>query len=211
MNNFVTALMLLTPMFTTEKYVPLLRDLLVALRLCPDQGIGELASIPGPKFVLIHTLLAHSPCIFDEHGNRLPLPEGHYMINWGTPAELSGQWKYTQTKVIEWTDQLLRQSDGKAIIIVQSDHGSGIAMPDPNDWYNERMRILNAYYLPGMKNEGLYPTITPVNSFRVVFNDYFGSKLPMLPDEVWCAPDFARPFYWSNVRDKLKFDSSGSR
>ena len=28
----------------------------------------------------------------------------------------------------------------------------------------------------------LYPTITPVNSFRMIFNGYFGQNLPLLED-----------------------------
>jgi hypothetical protein len=36
-----------------------------------------------------------------------------------------------------------------------------------------RMTILNAYYLPGGR-KNTYPSITPVNSFRVIFDHYFG-------------------------------------
>ena len=44
------------------------------------------------------------------------------------------------------------------------------------------MSILNAYYFPGGRYEGLYQDISPVNSFRVVLNTFFGAKLPLLPD-----------------------------
>jgi hypothetical protein len=47
---------------------------------------------------------------------------------------------------------------------------------------HERMRILNAYYFPGGRYEGLYDSISPVNSFRVVLSTYFGARLPLLPD-----------------------------
>jgi hypothetical protein len=40
---------------------------------------------------------------------------------------------------------------------------------------------LNAYYLPGYKNK-LYPSISPVNTFRLIFDSYFGGKYDMLPD-----------------------------
>ena len=40
------------------------------------------------------------------------------------------------------------------------------------------MSILNAYYFPGGRYEGLYEAISPVNSFRVVLNTFFGAKLP---------------------------------
>ena len=45
-----------------------------------------------------------------------------------------------------------------------------------------RVAILNAYLLPGGE-ESLYPSISPVNSFRVILNEYFGHGLPLLPDK----------------------------
>jgi len=42
---------------------------------------------------------------------------------------------------------------------------------------------LNAYHLPeGVNGAGLYPSISPVNSFWVIFNRYFGQDLELLPD-----------------------------
>jgi hypothetical protein len=46
---------------------------------------------------------------------------------------------------------------------------------------NNRNANLNAYYLPkGYKD--LYDSITPVNSFRIILNEYFGASYPLLPD-----------------------------
>jgi hypothetical protein len=44
------------------------------------------------------------------------------------------------------------------------------------------MKILNAYYLAG-DNSTVYASITPVNSFRLVFNQVFDGSLPLLEDE----------------------------
>jgi hypothetical protein len=44
------------------------------------------------------------------------------------------------------------------------------------------MRILNAYYLPRGGNEVLYPDVSPVNTFRLIFNRYFDAGLPLLDD-----------------------------
>jgi hypothetical protein len=42
---------------------------------------------------------------------------------------------------------------------------------------------LNAYYLPKTAAKAsLYPSITPVNTFRILFAAYFGQKLQLLPD-----------------------------
>jgi hypothetical protein len=40
--------------------------------------------------------------------------------------------------------------------------------------------------------QALYPSIIPVNSFRTIFNYYFGAKYPRLPDQsffsTWLTP-----------------------
>ena len=89
--------------------------------------------------------------------------------------------------------EILDRSSTPPIIVIQSDEG-----PYPNrlraegddfDWrtataaeVREKTGILNAYFLPGSGRGRLYPEITPVNSFRVVLNEYFGADLPLLPD-----------------------------
>jgi hypothetical protein len=48
----------------------------------------------------------------------------------------------------------------------------------------EGTTILNALYLPGAEADWLYPGITPVNTFRLIFNHYFGQHYSYLPDVV---------------------------
>jgi hypothetical protein len=50
------------------------------------------------------------------------------------------------------------------------------------------MKILNAYYLPEGGGQEIYPEISPVNTFRVVFNRYFGGDLPLLEDRSYFSP-----------------------
>jgi hypothetical protein len=204
-NDFALALLGLTPFYGTETYFHTIRNALANGRLEVLRRVGDISSIPGPKFVFVHTELPHAPCLFDAKGGLRPLPKGSYMTNWGTPKEYFDQWVYTEGVVSKWVDNLQQQTKGKAVIIVQSDHGSGIPFAKPHDWYNERMKILNAYYLPDVKNRGLYETITPINSFRVVLNDYFDTKLPMNPDRSVCAPDFSRTFEWVDVADEMEY------
>ena len=59
------------------------------------------------------------------------------------------------------------------IIILQADHGR-----DPEF----RLANFMAVNFPGMGAESLYPTLTPVNLFRLVFSHYFGDDLPLLQD-----------------------------
>jgi len=48
--------------------------------------------------------------------------------------------------------------------------------------------ILNAWHLPDKKSKQLlYSTISPINNFRFIFDNYFGVNLGLLKDDyfVW--------------------------
>ena len=51
-----------------------------------------------------------------------------------------------------------------------------------NTNFRERMSILNAYFFPDGKYAALYPGITPVNTFRVIFDQYLGAQYELLED-----------------------------
>jgi hypothetical protein len=81
----------------------------------------------------------------------------------------------------------------------------------PNKWelatkeqLRKKMGILNAYYLPGMEVDALYPTITPVNSFRIIFNHYFGNKFKPLPDSSYVYSDRNHLYKFIDVTNELK-------
>jgi hypothetical protein len=77
-------------------------------------------------------------------------------------------------------------------------------MDDPrNECLWERYSILNAYYFPDGNYGALYNSITPVNSFRVVFNQYFGTDLELLEDKNYYAT-WSRPYVFSDVTDQAR-------
>ncbi|HLA97216.1 MAG TPA: hypothetical protein VJL34_02095, partial [Anaerolineales bacterium] len=95
---------------------------------------------------------------------------------------------FVNRRLEETIDALLANSETPPVIILQSDHGPGSRL----DWSSpgktclwERTAILNAYYLPGSGSDQLYPSISPVNSFRVILNAVFGTDLPLLPDNTY--------------------------
>ena len=62
--------------------------------------------------------------------------------------------------------------------------------------------ILNAYHLPGGADE-LYDSISPVNSFRIIFNTYFDAKLPLLQDKHYFSIYYESPYSFSDVTDSI--------
>jgi hypothetical protein len=190
---------------------PMLRDSYTMTRERTEflfDRLPEVARWKGPKFTVAHVLSPHPPFVFGEHGEdvsphqvRYYLSDGNvYHSHYRDPPETfirsyRAQASYLAARLERAIDGILANSARPPIIIIQSDHGSGLNLDVETDertdlW--ERMSILNAYYFPGKKHEGLHPRITPVNSFRVMLNNYFGARLPLLPDEnyfsSWAAP-----------------------
>jgi hypothetical protein len=62
------------------------------------------------------------------------------------------------------------------------------------------MNILNAYLFPDAKPD-FYPSITPVNNFRLVFDQYFNGSLPLLPDKSFYV-DINRPYVFEEMQNR---------
>ena len=66
------------------------------------------------------------------------------------------------------------------------------------------MRILNAYYLPDSGAKRLYSSITPVNTFRLILNQYFKTKYKLLEDVSYFSP-LENAYDFVDVTDKVKY------
>jgi hypothetical protein len=90
------------------------------------------------------------------------------------------------------------------VIIVQADHGTAslknhdIAAYKQSEFIRERMPILNAYYVGGACRQRLYRDISPVNTFRLLFNSLFDESFERLPDRHYFAW-YGRPYKLRDV------------
>jgi hypothetical protein len=154
--------------------------------------LAEIPSLPGAKFVFFHILIPHPPFIFNQNG---PItPDQPYLLVRdfrGTSEErisgYLGQVGYLNQQMEKAIDAILENSSVPPIIIIQGDHGPGVYSNEnfEGPCLMVKYSILNAYYLPGLSNSPVYETITPVNSFRIVFNQYFGANLELLDDKAY--------------------------
>jgi hypothetical protein len=157
--------------------------------------LARTAGIPGPKFVFAHILLPHEPFIFDRHGRFVARDPR------GAPARRRAyveQLLFANREILKLVDRLLAgPPDRRPAVVLQADEGAfetfAVGAEAGPRTLERKFGILNAYYLPRLDPEeaGLHPSITPVNTFRVLFNAYFGAGLPLLPDRnyVWAGPD----------------------
>lgn len=146
----------------------------------------KVPSIQGPKFVYAHLILPHPPYVFG--------PNGEVVEERLDDMDISGyrdQLIFTNKQIEPIVRALVEHSEREPVIIMQGDHGLRFTS-------EERMAILNAYYLPGHASDQLYPTISPVNSFRVVFNSYFGAEYELLEDTSYFSK-YDRPYDYQVV------------
>ncbi len=174
----------------------ILRPFLPSLPLSPDTPfdwghpqrtlamVRFLKTVPAmhaSTFTFAHIVKPHNPFTFDQYGN-ISYPEGWSNEHDPTvPSNFHGQLLYVNDLVIEIVDALIFDSDSPPIIVITADHGAGLG--------RDGHKILAAYYLPYGGNSVLYPTISSVNSFRVVLDYYFGLKLGLLDDNIYLHTD----------------------
>lgn len=153
--------------------------------------LDQLEAIPGlpsPKLVFVHVLSPHPPFVFGPNGEEVDRGE----FETGRTAEEEGEWilkayadqvTYLNGRLLRAVDAILSGSETPPIIVIMGDHG----WADRNA--EDKMSILNAYYLPGDDPPKLWPTITPVNTFRVLFDSYFGGAFGKLDDRSYFSHD----------------------
>lgn len=180
------------------------------------QQFEELRKIPkieGPKFVFVHILLPHDPFVFDENCtpiSRVQRNKNTHQVNY------INQVQCVNSMLQDAIDTILTDSKTPPIIILQSDEGP-FPMNSPisgeQAWgqatdtaLREKFPIINAYYFPGKEatTSGLYDSITPINSFRVLFNTYFGQNYDLLPDRNYIFQDDNNYYKFIDVTDKVK-------
>ena len=107
----------------------------------------------------------------------------------GTKITIYSTSSICNKKTIETVENIL-EHDKNSIIIIQGDHGTawgGIIKSDPpKEDVLQRLRNFDAIYFPDEeKRIQLNDNRTLVNTFRIVFNSYFGSDYEILDDRMY--------------------------
>ncbi|MCE7861727.1 MAG: hypothetical protein DYG86_18320, partial [Chloroflexi bacterium CFX2] len=115
------------------------------------------------------------------------------------------QTQFINQLTLQAVDAILQNSARPPIIIIQGDHGPGGYTNlniEEESCHRERGSILNAYYFPNQDYASLSPDVTPVNTFRIIFNQYFGTELPLLENHVYFSY-WDDPYNFIEVTDGL--------
>jgi hypothetical protein len=148
-------------------------------------NMDKISKMPQPTFSYIHVISPHPPFVFDPEGNPT-YPPDFWNEQRQYPPDLYqkgyvNQLQHLNTSMIKAIDTILANSKTPPIIIIQGDHGPWLQPKEKRFWN------LTAMYFPGHEDV-LYPTISNVNVFRLVFNSYFGGKYDILDDVSYFSP-----------------------
>lgn len=170
--------------------------------------LAEMPAIQGPNFVFAHISCPHWPFVFGADGEPIGITDWRLESASIQMEKYLNQLQFVNKKVEVLVDEILSKSETPPIIILQADHGFKFACwkteCSRKETLEDKFGILNAYYLPQGGDDLLYPSISPVNTFRVVFNFYFGASFELLSDESYESPHLEYPYRFVNVTEELE-------
>lgn len=150
----------------------------------------------GPKFVFVHIASPHGPYVFGRNGEKVDSKFSNFTASEEDMGLYLDQLIFVNKKITETIDSILSQSPKPPIIIIQSDHG--VFLPESKYPKEEikyvRFENFDAYYLPNKSKSILPQKMSAVNTFRFIFDNYFGTDYGMLDHKSYWSNDF-RKFY----------------
>lgn len=176
------------------------------------EKLPDIARLPGPKFVLAHITAPHPPYIFSRDGSPVP---GSELENADEGVEKRGKYLdqlvFVSDRILPVVEKIIANSPRPPVIVLQSDHGPASVFGSREDWVKnfgprgvaERSGILYSVFFPDGDYGSFYDTITPVNTFRVIFSKYFGGKMDLLPDKVFYT-ESEQMYRFQDVTDGLQ-------
>jgi hypothetical protein len=174
--------------------------------------LDDLPELPGPKFSFVHILLPHPPWVIDADGSAM---DREQVAAQGDKESMVRYLRYGNDRILAAVDRI-RAHSANAVIMIQADEGPFPARYQDDEWgfewrdatdeeLEEKFGILFAMRVPGadLDAAGFTDDITPVNTFRVIFNARFGTDLPMLPNRSWAHEDLYHFYDFFEITDRL--------
>jgi hypothetical protein len=162
---------------------PIIENIIVGFEERKDdklklEALAEVRKLKGPIFAYVHLYSTHEPYVLDERGDKVPLLT-RILEAASDRVLFEKQMRFVNTQAHMAIEELLRDSGRPPVIIVQGDHGPQIA----GESKKLRMGMFSAFYLPGPKRVQLPSTLSPVNNFRIILDNYFDTQLELLPNK----------------------------
>lgn len=153
--------------------------------------VPTLSGPDAPRFVYVHFSAGHTPQLFGKDGE--PIYNNDL-------TQYTNSVIFMNKKVREMVDGILDNASRPSVIIIQGDHG---ILKGGNLGDEKEFAILNAIYMGGKESGLLYESITPVNTFRVIFREYLGMEIELLKDKNFMYEDWFYPYDETEITERM--------
>ena len=179
--------------------------------------LEEVGNRPDPIFTFSHILIPHSPITMNASGQCLKeviYQRSKYPWDYFKTAYIE-YLRYFNTTVLRIIDRQLerRQPNGRPLLfVIQSDEG-----PYPPSQHDSKtpirftlltqqdlqtkMGTLNALRLPSASALNPPDIATPINNWRIIYNELLQTGLTMLPHRLYIFPSIGKPYQHCDVTD----------
>lgn len=205
-----------------KERVDYLREQLNILDLLPFEGEQ------GGRFIFTHMLIPHDPYILNADGS-VSLDSGNDSQGRTIQDKYVGQVKFINSQIEDLVENIKKQSNGEAVIIINSDEGpyphfltetfenpvggrfsdTEVIKNTPDmtkwsdNWLQMKLGIQQAVYIPKADKKDL-DNLSSVNIFRIVLNKYFGYGLDYLPScNFGITKSGTHEYNYANITERL--------
>jgi len=168
-----------------------------------------------PIFAFIHILSPHPPFVFKSDFSQVnpnipySLADGSHFLKTSPKSDYifgyKQQAEFVSKKTQEMISKIIKNPSESTIIIIQGDHGPGSELDQDsalNSNAKERMPILNAIRAPKLTRNKIGGTSTPVNTFRIIFNEYFNTGFDILPEKSYLS-SYPKPYDFFDITQEV--------
>jgi len=160
--------------------------------------------LKSPFFFYTHIIAPHPPFDVDRMGgfrNSIlgagGMADGSH-FHQGNPENRREYWRgyleklqFTNREVLRYVTQVINERPDPKIIVIHGDHGGGLYF-DHEDASATCLRerfspLLAVYSSDGRLQEAVPKDLNLVNLYRIIFNEYFGTDIAMLPGRSFFA------------------------
>ena len=156
---------------------------------CAFNELSEIAlQSNGPTYVFAHLYVPHPPFIFGPNGENVTPDHSEIsgLQSWENPQGYLNQLIYATSEISVVITNIV-ENDPNAIIILQGDTGTltgtDISTTTIKDIYQSHS-ILYAVRIPDVNN---FENAIPVNTYRIIFNNYFDMNYEYLEHRIYMA------------------------
>jgi hypothetical protein len=176
-----------------------------AIAIIEQLDVSFPKQLKSPFFFYTHIIAPHPPFDVDRMGGfrdsilaARGIADGNHS-HYGIPETQREYWlgyleklQFTNREVLRYVTQVINERPDPKIIVIHGDHGGGLYL-DHADASTTCLRerfspLLAVYSSDGRLQEAIPNDLNLVNLYRVIFNEYFGADIAMLPGKSFFVP-----------------------